>query len=131
VPQADSPDALGSAGVGLGYAGIRQAVAVEFDTYYNPQQLDTYENHVAVLTRGVQGPASSHHAFALGSTPNVPDLSEGVHVAKIVYSPFFDPQVSSRAVVVRDSSVCTPPHPHTLVPMQVISPARLKRTRRC
>lgn len=36
---------------GLGYAGISNTLAVEFDTYYNPEMLEPYENHVSVQTR--------------------------------------------------------------------------------
>lgn len=37
----------------MGYAGISNVIAVEFDTYYNPDLLDPYENHVSVQTRRV------------------------------------------------------------------------------
>ena len=36
---------------GMGYAGISNALAVEFDTHYNPDQLEPYQNHVSVQTR--------------------------------------------------------------------------------
>lgn len=36
---------------GLGYAGISNMLAVEFDTYYNAEMLEPYENHVSVQTR--------------------------------------------------------------------------------
>lgn len=45
------PDALGVQGSGLGYEGIFGALAVEFDTYHNFDQMDYYENHVSVLTQ--------------------------------------------------------------------------------
>lgn len=45
------PDALGNQGRGLGYEGIFGALAVEFDTYHNFDQMDYYENHVSVLTQ--------------------------------------------------------------------------------
>ncbi|KAG5190276.1 concanavalin A-like lectin/glucanase domain-containing protein [Tribonema minus] len=93
IVQGDNPSALGATGRGLGYEGIRNALAIEFDTYYNPELLDAYENHVAVVTRGNEGGASAHHAFALGTAAAVPDLSEGAHAARVVYTPFFDAQV--------------------------------------
>lgn len=37
----------------MGYAGISNVIAVEFDTYYNPDLLDPYDNHVSVQTRQV------------------------------------------------------------------------------
>jgi hypothetical protein len=45
------PDALGLQGSGLGYEGIFGALAVEFDTYHNFDQMDYYENHISVLTQ--------------------------------------------------------------------------------
>lgn len=36
---------------GLGYDGISNMLAVEFDTYYNPDLSEPYENHVSVQTR--------------------------------------------------------------------------------
>ena len=37
---------LGSNGEGLGYAGIRNSLVVEFDTWYNPTQGDHFSDHV-------------------------------------------------------------------------------------
>ena len=36
---------------GLGYSGIDNALSVEFDTYMNYENLDSFENHVSVLTQ--------------------------------------------------------------------------------
>lgn len=36
---------------GMGYAGISNLLAVEFDTHYNPDLHEPYENHVSVQTR--------------------------------------------------------------------------------
>ena len=52
--------AVGSDGRGLGYAGIRNSLAVEFDTFYNPDGIhpskpmgsDLFVDHVAVHSRG-------------------------------------------------------------------------------
>ena len=37
---------IGSRGEGLGYAGIRNTLVVEFDTWYNPEQGDLFTDHV-------------------------------------------------------------------------------------
>ena len=49
---AQNATGLGSSGGGLGYAGVGNSVAVEFDTFNNGG-LDTSSNHVAVDTNGV------------------------------------------------------------------------------
>jgi hypothetical protein len=43
--------ALGAGGAGLGYTGIANSLAVEFDTYFNSELLEPYENHIAVHSR--------------------------------------------------------------------------------
>jgi len=52
VLQGNSPSELGAGGRELGYGGITNSLAVEFDTWYNPEQLEPFENHIAVHTRG-------------------------------------------------------------------------------
>lgn len=49
---AASPTGLGSAGGGLGYQGVPNSVAIEFDTFNNGG-LDLSSNHVAINTGGV------------------------------------------------------------------------------
>ena len=77
VIQEDRVDALGGGGQDLGYGGINNSLAVEFDTYYNPGEIDPYENHVSVHTRGWRHPNSPNHTYSLGHTNRVPDLTDG------------------------------------------------------
>lgn len=89
IIQDSSPSALGSAGGGLGYAGIPRSLAVEFDTWYNTEFEfgdDFNSNHVAVHTRW-QNPNSAYATARLG-VANVPfDLEDGqVHTATIAYN---------------------------------------------
>ena len=65
--QSDDLNTLGAAGSGLGYAGISQSFAVEFDTY---KWKELNDNHVAVLKNGDR---AKHLAIA---TPTV-DLNGG------------------------------------------------------
>jgi hypothetical protein len=77
VIQADRFDAKGSPGLGLGYDGINNSIAIEFDTYHNPENSDPYENHISIHTRGWQEPNSSNHTYSLGHTNAVQSLTDG------------------------------------------------------
>ncbi|CAM9353688.1 unnamed protein product [Discosporangium mesarthrocarpum] len=87
VIQGEGPLALGDGGMGLGYSGIGNSLAVEFDTFYNAELQEPYENHVSVQTRGWRERGSSSQSYSLGSTPNVPDLTDGPRSVRIVYTP--------------------------------------------
>ena len=87
VVQNSSVSALGMAGGNLGYGGIPNSVAVEFDTYHNGVNVDPNSNHISVHTRGTN-PNSSHHAYTLGSTTAIPNVRDGnVHTVRIDYIP--------------------------------------------
>lgn len=66
VIQNDNAVVIGQPSSGMGFVGIHNAVAIEFDTWYNPEQLDPWENHVAVVTRGWRDILSSNHSYELG-----------------------------------------------------------------
>ncbi len=51
--------------------------------------MDPYENHISVLASGLDTMAQSHHSVSLGDSVDVPDLTSGIHTARIVYEPFF------------------------------------------
>jgi hypothetical protein len=85
--------ALGDGGGGIGYSGIANSLAIEFDTLQNPPEEfggelgDPNDNHISVQTRGAL-PSSADPTFSLGSTTAIPLLADGnVHTAKIVYVP--------------------------------------------
>lgn len=85
VIQNSAPDALGTYGYGIGYDGMPNSLAVEFDTWQNYWDPDA--NHISVNTGGT-GPNSSDHSFSRGVTSAIPNLSDGaIHMAKIAYTP--------------------------------------------
>jgi len=94
VIQNQSPTALGEAGKGLGYEGIDNSLAVEFDTFFNYDNLDAYENHISVQTRGWRLSNNANHSFSLASSVRTPELAEGIHTARIKYTPVFDTDAS-------------------------------------
>jgi len=85
--------ALGAPGIGIGYSGITQSVAVEFDTFCNGENSGCYSqgivhdpngNHISVHVNGnVDEPSGS-----LGSSTAIPVLDDStIHTARIVYQP--------------------------------------------
>lgn len=90
VIQDTSPVALGRAGSGLGYEGINNSLAVEIDTFYNFDQMDYYENHVAVMTQGRSLNITANHSRSLATATRVPDLTDSRHTVRIKYDPNFD-----------------------------------------
>lgn len=69
VVQNGGPSPIGSIGEGIGYDGLKKALAVEFDTYKNPAFGDPDGNHIAVQTGGADGCRSLHSAqYTLGMT---------------------------------------------------------------
>lgn len=107
VVQNDHAIGVGSGGMEVGYGGLRSALAVEFDTWFNSEQLDAYENHISVLVSGVDkesdrgAPLQANHTYALGSTSNIGDLTDGDHDVKIVYDPNLDESMYVRVRVCR------------------------------
>ncbi len=46
-------DITGGHGLGIGYGGIPNSVAIEFDTFFNPEFVEPVENHIGVNFNGV------------------------------------------------------------------------------
>lgn len=92
VVQNDQAIGIGSGGMELGYGGLRNALAVEFDTWFNYDQLDVYENHISVHVGGGDNApvVQANHTHSLGSTSSILDLTDGDHRVKITYTPNLD-----------------------------------------
>lgn len=78
-------DALGGTGGAIGYGGIPNSLAIEFDTWKNYG--DPNDNHISVQTRGT-GPNDNDQSASIGYTTDIPNLSDGeIHRVKITYKP--------------------------------------------
>lgn len=90
VVQNSAVPALGPAGPGIGFGGILNSLAVEFDTRYSGTG-DAAANHISVQVRGTAVSLqtnSSDHSFSLGAITNgLPNFASGnVHTARVVYA---------------------------------------------
>ena len=84
-------DALGGDGQDLGYGGIVNSIAIEFDTWTNtqPGSDDVFQDHIAIHAAGPLLPNSSTEATALGWRPH--DIADGkTHRARIQYLPYVE-----------------------------------------
>ena len=58
---------VGASGPGLGYSGLTNSLAVEFDLWHNPLNEEPYDPHIAIHTDGAF-PNSAHHGARLAAT---------------------------------------------------------------
>jgi uncharacterized repeat protein (TIGR03803 family) len=94
ILQSNNPMAIGGTGFDIGYAGIPNSLAIEFDTYRNDDDPaydcgDPDGSHVAVFSKGNLPNSSDHRTSALlGSTSNIPLLKADstIYYAKIEYN---------------------------------------------
>jgi hypothetical protein len=93
VIQGHSVDAIGGNGGGIGYTGMPDSVAVEFDTWQNIAEdfgsptsvADPAVPHISVHTRGTL-PNDVDEQYSLGATTDIPFLSDGTqHSVEIRY----------------------------------------------
>jgi len=93
--------------------GIKNGVAVEFDTFYNacwsspcrPGSVsDPFDEHISVLARTLNRRLSADEKFSLGLTTSIPDLTTGAeHAVEIIYRP------GTLTIALDQSSVLTVP----------------------
>lgn len=89
---ADS-SALGGDGEQLGYGGITNSIAIEFDTWTNVNTQgsdDIFQDHISIHSAGPLLPNSSNQSTSLGYWRPY-DVADGkVHEAKIQYLPYVE-----------------------------------------
>lgn len=91
VIQNSSPAALGNNGNGIGYDGIPNSLAIEFDTYLTGSNSfyvpDRSDNEVSIHCRGIYPNSSDEVASLAGITPPI-NLSDGQeHTVNVIYVP--------------------------------------------
>ena len=91
VVQNDHDLVVGQGGMELGYGALQDALSVEFDTWFNYDQEDAYENQISVHAGGRGQPTQANHTQSLGWTTAIPDLTDGDHTVKITYDPNMPP----------------------------------------
>jgi len=76
VIQATNPAYYGSTGGGIGFAGISNSIAIEFDSYRDENDLgDPNGSHVAIFSNGVNANSADHRSSALKAyTSEIPLL---------------------------------------------------------
>lgn len=79
--------ALFGPGGGMGYAAMPNSLAIEFDTFRNPDLNDPNDNHISIHTNGT-GLNSASETFSIGTVTDIANISDGeVHEALISYRP--------------------------------------------
>jgi uncharacterized protein YjiK len=84
--QNSTPTFLAGGGGTLGYYGLPNSLAVEFDTFQNSEVSDPSGSHISVHTNGT-GPNDWRESLSLGSYNTNPIMDDAqVHTAKITYA---------------------------------------------
>ncbi len=74
-------------GGNIGYAGMTNSIAIEFDTYYNSENGDPNSPHIGIQSNGTIGNSPNHATAAAVAAPVVYNFADGgLHTATIKYS---------------------------------------------
>ena len=79
---------VGGAGQEQGYGGIKNSIAVEFDTWYNPEDGDLFNDHISVQASRLGTPNSPGGTSRLSFQKSTPLADGKIHTVKIKYFPF-------------------------------------------
>jgi len=86
--------ALGGDGEQLGYGGIANSIAIEFDTWTNvdnqKQSDDVFQDHISIHSGGPSAPNNSNKTTSLGYWRPYSIADGKVHTAKIQYLPYVE-----------------------------------------
>lgn len=86
VIQNDASNAIGAGLAGLGYEGIVNSIAIEFDFFDSAGLGDPNNNHVSIHTQGAAGNSANESARIGRFTPTF-DLNDGqVHEVRVEYT---------------------------------------------
>ncbi|KAI9485514.1 MAG: hypothetical protein EXX96DRAFT_545370 [Benjaminiella poitrasii] len=78
VIQGQGENALGEGGCQLGYGGIKNCLAIEFDTYQSSDRCkDPSGNHISIHARRPPLSNSAHQDYSLAHTSRIPPLQNG------------------------------------------------------
>jgi hypothetical protein len=80
-------NAIGGFGMDLGYGGIKNSLAIEFDMFLNSALGDLNDNHISVHSRTLQANTTSEIASLGGQAMVGTSMSSGQHTVKISYIP--------------------------------------------
>jgi Bacterial lectin/Caspase domain len=108
--QNDGRCAIGSGGYGLGYDGIRNSLAVEFDLAQNQLQEDPNPPHIGIHTRGNEPNSTSEQAAVVPPVATVSLTDRRPHTVRITYIPgrlavYLDDTLELTAPVVLEDTI--------------------------
>ena len=78
---------IGYPALNLGYHGVSNSIAVEFDTFQNPELNDPSGDHVSIHTRGTNANSASELYSLASSTAFAGFLRDGTRTVRVVYLP--------------------------------------------